>query len=1144
MTPAKSGRQSTVDHATLTDAEARDRITGDLDRTLFVEAGAGSGKTSSLVDRIVNIVDQGRVPVARIAAITFTEAAARELRTRVRDAMLDRSMTAAGDVESAAFTTLHGFALRILSDHAMEAGLPPGFGVVDEITSALEFERDWRLFIGKVGDDLTLLELQERASALDIKLDLFSSVAKSFDDNWDLLENFDELVEGRLEPLPEIATAKLLDRVIELNEFRAHCISDDDKMCVAITNAVTEAEALARVHPLVQLRGLQTLKLPGQLGRKDSWRGPGIEHVRTTIAELKADIAACLDRQRHEVISRITTLVAAHVLRRVRSRQETGQLSFHDLLVLARRLLRTDESVRLLLHQRYTRILLDEFQDTDPIQIELAVLLAHPGPVAGRSWQALAGQLPPGRLVVVGDPKQAIYRFRRADIGVYGETGDVLDTEPTKLVSNFRSVPGIVAWVNELFGAVMGDGVPDAQPAYTPLAASRAPHPDHDVPVTVLGRPHDPEFGVGLIREYEAADVAAVVCRIVSEEWPVLAATDDVTGVSGERPTAETWRPARLRDIAVLIPSRLSLPALESAFASANVPFRPETNSLVYATQEVRDLVAGMRAVVDPTSSIDVVAALRSNLFAVTDQDLLAWKLSGQAWDYRVQWPEESDDSPVARAYRCLRGWHDERWWNEPAELIDRIVRDRRLRELALAETRPRDRWRRYRFLTEQARQFTESQGGDLQDFVAWVEIQSSDVARVTEPVPPEPDDDAVRVLTIHGAKGLEFPVAILAGAPTKEGHRRPGPQVLFGPDGRPEVKLGKDKRTSGFDLRASVEDVLDQHERIRLHYVAATRARDHLVVSAHHKQDMRSIGLRTWEAIQDCPGLWRPFERRGDERYDVVPATQLRFAAGDYDGDLGRWRADQDRLLAGGQRVRHWSPSRLAEAHNTAGPAVVPVPVDDEELVTRLSDAEPGGYDGSTLGTAVHHVLQRFPLGIDTDDEECRPRLRELSVLWAARTVADLGGRSDTAVDIDRLAREVEDRVWAALGSKTFDLARSHRVHRELALGIPTGGGELDGTIEGFIDLCIETPDGFVVVDYKTDRVADDDLERFVATYRLQLAAYALMLETVTSRSVLDCRLLLLRPGEALELSISDLPAAVADVRDLVDRDPVAVRP
>ncbi len=1122
----------------LTDQKARDVITSEADRTLFVEAGAGSGKTSSLVDRIVTMVADGRVRVEKIAAITFTEAAARELRIRVRDAMVARGVRSAGDVESAAFTTLHGFALRMLTEHAIEAGLPPGFGVVDEITSALDFERDWALFVGQIGDDLGLLELQERAAALGIKLDTFSTVARSFDDNWDLLEPFDEVIEGPPPSVTALETAALLDRVIGLEDLTSICISADDRMCAALVNAAAEARSIRGAESMVQLRALGLLKLPGRLGRKDSWRGPGIEHVRSLVDELKSDIAAHLDLLKHEVISHFTLLVAAHVLRRVRARQSSGQLSFHDLLVLARRLLRTTEAARVSLHQRYTRILLDEFQDTDPIQIELAVLLAHPGPVADRRWQDLAAELPPGRLVVVGDPKQAIYRFRRADIGVYTETGDVLGVEPTKLTTNFRSVPGIVSWVNELFGAVIGEGVPEVQPAYTELTAARPAHPGVDVPVTVLGHPHDPTVGVGLIRELEAADVAAVVCRAMEEEWPVLAEPSEPTERTergGESRPSETWRPVRLRDVAVLIPSRLSLPALEAAFTAANIPFRPETNSLVYATQEVRDLVAAIRAVVDPTSAIDVAAALRSNLFAVTDRDLLTWKLSGQGWDYRHEWPSELDVSSVARAFDCLRRWHSERWWSEPATLIDRMIRERRLRELALAESRPRDRWRRYRFLTEQARQFTDTQGGDLQDFVEWVEIQSSDVARVTEPVPPEPDDDAVRVLTIHGAKGLEFPIAVLAGAPTREGYRRGGPQVLFGPDGWPEVKLGRDKRTSGFDVRASVEEILDQHERVRLHYVAATRARDHLVVSAHHKERLPSIGLRTWEALQGRPELWRRFERRGDERYDHVPATQLRFAAADYDGDLARWSADQEHFTAAAHTrdstsvdVRAWSPSRLAETHK------------DPSIVRSAAGVvAPGGADadGSTLGTVVHQVLQHLPLDLEPDDPRCRSEVTRLASVWAGRATAAANTNSGGDVDLDRLTTDAEDRVWAAVNAPTFELARKHPVHRELPVGIPTG----DGTIEGFIDLCIDTPDGLRVVDYKTDRMADDELDRLLANYRIQLAAYALMLETVAGRPVVDARLLLLRTEGAVELPISDLWAAMAEVRELLGLGTVA---
>ena len=507
----------------LVDAADRDVITGSLDRTLFVEAGAGSGKTSSLVERIVNLVDRGGVPVNRIAAITFTEAAARELRTRVRDALEERAArdgnraleTAAGQVESAAFSTLHSFALRLLTDHPIEAGLPPGFGVVDEITSTLEFDESWRVFLGRVGDDLSLLDLQERAAAMGIELRHFAGVARSFGDNWDLLE--------RIDPQPPVLSGitfdDLLDGLDELEELTGLCALADDLYLGELRAYIDEVERLTRLDALDQVQSFRHLKLPARnRGKKTSWREPGLDHVRSRIDRFHQRLRERLDGYRNEVMDYFITLVADFVATRVEARQTKGELAYHDLLVLARRLLRSDEVVRQTLHQRYSRILLDEFQDTDPIQIELAVLLAAPGPVGGRPWQELAAELEPGRLVVVGDPKQSIYRFRRADIGVYTETESVLVDEPSRLTTNFRSVPGVLDWVNHVFSTTMGDGDPGLQPAYVPLSPAREPGPAPELPdgegpwgpVTVLGAAHDKNTRIHRIREAEGEDVAAI----------------------------------------------------------------------------------------------------------------------------------------------------------------------------------------------------------------------------------------------------------------------------------------------------------------------------------------------------------------------------------------------------------------------------------------------------------------------------------------------------------------------------------------------------------------------------------------------------------------------------------------------------------
>ena len=1149
----------------LIDHHDRRTITGALDRTLFVEAGAGSGKTSSLVERIVNLVDVEGVPITRIAAITFTEAAASELRTRVRDALEQRSTDArsvalemaAGQVESAAFSTLHSFALRMLSDHPIEAGLPPGFGVVDEITSTLEFDESWRIFVGRVGDDMTLLDLQERAAAMAIELRHFAGVARRFDDNWDLLDR----VSPDPTPLSDIVFDDVLMGLDELKDLAGLCAVGEDRYLERLGVYIDQVEAMVAAEPIDQVQTFRQLKSPPKSwGKAASWRAPGLEHVRAAVQAFNDRLLDRVTLYRNEVMDYFITLVARFVARRVEQRQAKGELAFHDLLVLARRLLRTDEVVRRTLHQRYTRILLDEFQDTDPIQIELAVLLASSEPVGATPWQELAADLEPGRLVVVGDPKQSIYRFRRADIAVYSETEQVLVDQPCRLTTNFRSVPGVLAWVNQVFEQTMGDGEQGKQPPYVPLTPARSPAPDQAVPVTVLGGPHDRSTKIHQIREAEGLDVAAITCRIMEEQWQV--------NREGQ------WLPARLKDIAVLIPSRLSLPSLEAAFAATNVPFRPETNSLVYATQEVRDVLAGVRAVVNPTNSVDVVATLRSALFAVGDDELLEWKLAGGSWDYRNRLPadphgigqhpdgrhaadESGQDAPgdepgavlgmadpallsegntVAEAFAVLRRWHDDRWWYDPATLIDRIVRERRLRESALAEPRPRDRWRRYRFLAEQAREFAETQGGDLHDFVDWVEIQSSDMARVTEPIPAEPDDDAVRVLTIHGAKGLEFPVVILAGAPTEETRGRAGPQVIFPPGGRPEVTLGADRRTAEFDVHASMEEILDSYERIRLHYVAATRARDHLIVSAHHKAGGRqSIGRRTWEAAGGCRELWHGFERRGDEHYAAQPPTQLRLADGGFADGLARWSAIQDRLLANAAAARHWSATSLARsvgASTTTSLATSATdqvgPVSGDDGGDRSSHDEPAPEQepppdrwraeglGAAVGSAVHAALELVDFGYPRD-------LTALAVTSAA------------AEGVADLAAEVESRLRSALEAPTVQLAATATHWRELYVAVPAG----QGTVEGFIDLCIDTEDGLIVADYKTDALTGpDSLAAKVDEYRVQGATYAVALEHLTQRPVVACRFLFIGPDGVIEADIDDLVTAKAEVRQLLSID------
>ncbi|MSW90871.1 MAG: AAA family ATPase, partial [Actinobacteria bacterium] len=835
------------------DQAARDRITTTgLRETLFVDAGAGTGKTSTLVDRIVHLVQHEQVSLRDLAAITFSEAAAAELRDRVRRALdngaraddavaAERCADALADFDTAAISTLHGFAHRLLREHPIEVAIPPRVEVLDEVQSILAFEDRWDAHVDRWQNDERYVPLVVRLWSCGIELrrafgPSLKDVAAVLDDNWDRLEEFTPAPMRLPRALDRRPLLAAIDDALVLGE---ECLDPDDKLLFHLATLLPEWRAVQNLDPLDDDRLVALLRKrskwsPGRKGTKKTW--PDIESARACVAAVDDAAASLCTEAVDDVLSiwlgvlHEVTLAAAH------ERRDAGQLEFHDLLVLARRLLRTSPAARRDVHQRYTRVLLDEFQDTDPIQIELALRIAADPTHDAADWRDL--ELPPGRLFFVGDPKQSIYRFRRADIALFHETRDLVGAgAQVSLVQNFRTVEPILAWVNAVFDALMPEESP-SQPRYSPLSAMRGPSKLADHRVVLFGAAHPDDPPAAELRRREAADVAAIVDAIRADpsSRPVWGRADDGT---------ESWRPARCSDITVLIPSRASLPMLEGALVAADVPYRVDTTTLVFESPAIRDLLAVLMAIDDPADAVSVVAALRSPVLACSDPDLLDWVQAGGTFDYRgAGSPADvpgavavgARSGAVAEAMAALSAWHDAARWCEPATLLERIVRERDVFALALTDRRPRDVWRRVRFLIDQARQFADVGGGHLRAFVRWADLQRREGSRVPEPLLPETDDDAVRIMTFHGAKGLEFPIVVLSGLTTRPGGARGGPQVNWHADGRPEISLGAGKATGHFEVLNEFESEMDVDEKLRLLYVGVTRARDHLFVSTHRR--------------------------------------------------------------------------------------------------------------------------------------------------------------------------------------------------------------------------------------------------------------------------------------------------------------------
>jgi len=1224
------------------DARARRAATEDLDRDLFLEAGAGTGKTTALVSRLMGLVRSG-VALSEIAAITFTDKAAAELRERLRRDLTEASRGAAGgeaellrgaldDLDGAAVCTLHSFAQRILREHTTEAGLPPRLEPLDEIGADMEFAENWDRFVEGVLAEPPMERALVLGDALGMRMANLRSAARRMGDNWDLA--VDRIPE--LDEVPEVPPLGFADLIPEMRELAAEsrwCIlaprtaaaaapEESDSLRDALEGLFSLADRLEAAGELEAVAILAELADgPMPRGRKANWMaGFDKEGVRERLRELRAAAGGRLDVAGQSCAARLLARLAGFVRAEAERRRRSGRLVFHDLLVQARDLLRHPErgpAVRRALAARYQRLLIDEFQDTDPIQVELALLIAcddPPGAAGPSSWPNLHSR--GGSLFFVGDPKQSLYRFRRADIGLYLQVADWAGPEAQETLSrNWRSSAAILGWVNAVFGRLVAP-VEGSQPGYVPLEAARVTADGAAfAPVLLLGAE---ALGSGeargipaeSLREVEFAAVAALIDRAVAERWRVRSRGDA--------------RPLRRSDVCVLIPARTVLAPLVAAFDAAGLPYRVESSSLVYATRPERDLLATLRAVDDPSDHLAVVTALRSAAFGFGDDDLYRYRLlcdrSHRAWDYLSPQPEH----PVSRALDWMRELHAERLWRSPGEIVDRVIEERRLMELAFAESRHRDTWRRLRRAADQARAFSDSVGGTLRAYLSWVEMQRGEGARVVEALVAETDDDAVRVMTVHAAKGLEFPFVVVAGFSGTTAPRRGtrSSELAFPHGGGAVGKLGGRVQSFGSDFVTDLEKGHQFHEDIRKLYVACTRAEDYLAVSLYRTGrkpgDWENLAVASaLEKMTLAELLAQTVAEIADpqDSRDAVAPHPLTVASGRSEGgEATAAPASSARCLSEALEASEWSagrpvetlpqgaapygfgrlrdvagaaagtPGALAgsgsERDGGGGPAEVTLvaradwerqraalwaraarsPVvaassvttlaGDDSAQTRPSGAELAG-DGDpeirSSGAGLPGESVRPDPGLAKDaadgDEPAWRRGRYGTALGRAvhalLQVAELGEpgaellararRYAAAEGIDHLADDVAGRARRALAAAVIREASGRRHWREFY-----AAAEVEGRLlEGFIDLLYEAADGsFVVVDYKTHASDDRPDLRHRPGYRLQIAAYALMLEEATGRAVSRCVFVFLGPNSVHEVQVDDLPEAVAEVR------------
>ncbi|RUL88860.1 UvrD-helicase domain-containing protein [Tautonia sociabilis] len=822
--------------------------------SVALSSGAGCGKTRVLTDRFVKALEN-RIPIDRLVAVTFTEKAAAEMRGRIR-AECRRRIASAGDdagqwrrvlraLEAGRIGTFHGFCLDLLRRFPVQAGLPPEFSVLEE--SVAPTLRDdalrscFRRWLADSHPDLIALAVELGLDAVREGLrSLLLGRVLADPGRWAQLSP-EELMEHWRERWSVEGRPALLRRFVEdarplldlLREYECEHPVGAERRAVLLSEIPMLPEA---PHPELSFDVIREHATVSGGGTGKHWPAIAVyEAVRDHYKTLRDAVDRArkairwdedLTRRSAELGVRFARL-AREALEEVDALKRRRELAdFDDLLVRARSLLESDADARGRIRDEIALLLVDEFQDTDPVQ--------------GAIVQTLAGDaLEAGRLFLVGDSKQSIYRFRGAEPQIFDRFRSALPGDGRlSLTGNFRSVPGVIHFVNALFHDLYAD------PSEALRAERDVPAAEEDPPSVEFLWAFDSNTsgkGKAANRRVEAGWIARLIADRLDQGWRI------------PDPKDGSWRLARPSDVAILFRALTTVGVYEQALADEGLDYHTVDGSAFFAQQEVLDVVNLLAAIEDPFDPLSLASSLRSPIFCLSDEGLY-WLANARPNDRpadllqnlrRAEHVAELgrvDRRRAIRARTLLDRWRLLKDRAPIATLLDRVL-DESGFEAAVAAEPLGDRKRgNIRKLVRFAGEYDRG-GYPLADFVARLRADLRQLAREDQAATNTEQGDAVRLMSIHRAKGLEFPIVIVpdldrVSPPFSKPvvvHDRFGPIVRVAPEPGEESSFSRqDDSPKGLGelLFRSAEELEERAEADRLFYVATTRAASHLILS------------------------------------------------------------------------------------------------------------------------------------------------------------------------------------------------------------------------------------------------------------------------------------------------------------------------
>jgi ATP-dependent helicase/nuclease subunit A len=1114
-----------------------------------LSAGAGCGKTFVLTRRFLRELEPatGR-ELAGIVAITFTEKAAREMRDRIRAACnarlrecpadeVDHWLTVMRAIDTARVSTIHAFCAALLRTFAVEAGLDPQFSVLEGttgralrrrvVTDAVHnlltaHDEDCMLFVQHFGLERTIdLLIALAGDRFHGRLHPLAELSpQSRINNWNerWKSEFVPLLLRRLQREPSACrTMELLDEHTPSNEEMARRCGI---LLAALPSLCDHPDPVAL---LAVCR--EATKIQGG-GGKSVWRDAQVyEDVKNALTELRDKIDRTL---KDMAISSDDVAAAAEfsvlaermlhpVLEQFENRKhKLAVVDFDDLLLKTHDLLHDKPSVRERAAAGIGFLMVDEFQDTDPVQAEIV--------------RSLCGErLFDGKLFLVGDAKQSIYRFRRADPRVFDALRDEIpETGRLPLTRNFRSQPAILNFVNCLFAKAMGDKYEPLVPNVKQISPTPCIEFLFATPDAKEG--NAPKESAEDRRRREADWIARRLRQLLDDPTPRI------------RTMESELRPVKPGDVAILFRTLSNVALYEESLREYGIDYYLVGGRAFFAQQEVFDVMNLCGWLDDPDDQVALAGVLRSPMFGLTDESLFlmcaARESLGNALNHaaeiKVAPPQRGPLRFAAEVLEELRANKDRLPLAELLELfLDRTGYD----AVLLTEFLGRRKLANLRKLVDMAREFDREGLLTLSEFIQRLRDSVLEEADEELAATSPESGNVVQLMTVHKSKGLEFPVTVVADMNWTRGGGSAAPRFhpTLGPLFSLPAEQGESRRNRGQTMHKLEEETEDERETVRLLYVATTRAADHLILSA---------------GLPEPGRVSSPWLRLVGERFDLrtgLPAVDPylgRISLGDVPPEnipdilvhhmppvVGKPASDSDRRL----RL-----SDLRDAVESADPAPVPpllppipprvgrlLEISVTDILNADRELHPGGSkpeaqakefashpslalqasmdatespDARTLGTLIHRVAERWDPATATD--------LEAFVRIVADGMDDPGDDAMRGIAVRRVKALFDSSHYAEIVQAMHCL---REVDFRLRRVVPIPDGEpLEVHITGRIDCLYQSADGtWHLIDFKTGHIDNADPESLVDDYAVQLQVYASATELLIGRPPNDVALI-----------------------------------